>query len=267
MKRPSFQFYPADWMSDLKLRRCSPAARGVWMDILCALHDSDDGYGLLRWPLKDIASTVGASMSHVRELAEKGVLRGSDTMLDEPMVYTPRSGRKDGDPVTLVQAGPGPVWYSQRMVKDEYVRTIRGESSRFGAAEDGSPKPTPKPPFGDGTTSSSSSSSSHPPSEDVGARKRGSKKCPADFAVGMDLLAWAAANTPAVNVEAETAKFRDHTFGRSITDWDGTWRNWMRKASELAPKASVVRHPAANKQLALEAENERARQQWLREQA
>lgn len=171
MKRPSFQFYPADWMSDLKLRRCSPAARGVWMDILCALHDSDDGYGLLRWPLKDIASTVGASLSHVRELVEKGVLRGSDSMLDEPMVYTPRHGRKDGDPVTLVQAGPGPVWYSLRMVKDEYVRTIRGESSRFGAADGESPKDAPKPPFGDGSSSSSSSSSSNKPPN---PRKRGS---------------------------------------------------------------------------------------------
>ena len=66
MKRPSFQFYPGDWQSDLKLRRCSAAARGVWIDILCALHDSDDGYGLLRWPLKEIASTVGANMAHVR---------------------------------------------------------------------------------------------------------------------------------------------------------------------------------------------------------
>src|SRR5690606_1969349 len=48
--------------------------------------------------------------------------------------------------------------------KDEYVRTIRGESSRFGAGKDEAPKATPKaspkPPFGDGSSSSSSSSSS-----------------------------------------------------------------------------------------------------------
>ena len=51
MKRPSFQFYVADWRLDQKLRRCSPAARGVWIDILCLLHDSDEQYGVLRWPL------------------------------------------------------------------------------------------------------------------------------------------------------------------------------------------------------------------------
>ena len=86
MKRPSFQFYPGDWLSDLKLRRCSPAARGVWIDVLCALHDSDDGYGMVRWTLKELARTVGASMVHLRELVDKGVLRGSDTHVDEPLM-------------------------------------------------------------------------------------------------------------------------------------------------------------------------------------
>jgi hypothetical protein len=174
MKRPSFQFYPGDWQSDLKLRRCSPAARGVWLDLLCALHDSDDGYGLLRWPLKEIASTVGASMPHVRELVNKGVFRGGDTEVTEPLIYTPRTGRKDGVPVTLIATQPGPLWYSKRLVKDEYVRTIRGESSRFGAGDDDAPKPdgkvAPKPPFDDGTSSSSSSSSSKKPPY---PRKRG----------------------------------------------------------------------------------------------
>lgn len=167
MKRPSFQFYPGDWQSDLKLRRCSPAARGVWIDILCAFHDSDDGYGLLRWPLKEIASTVGASMAHVRELVDKGVLRGSDAAITDQLVYVPRSGRKDGDPVTLITTQPGPLWYSKRLVKDEHVRTIRGEGTRFGDESGASPKtagkPAPKPPFGDGTTSSPPSPS--PPSE------------------------------------------------------------------------------------------------------
>lgn len=170
MKRPSFQFYPGDWQSDLKLRRCSPAARGVWLDLLCAFHDSDDGYGLLRWPLKDIANTIGASLSHVRELVDKGVLRGSDKELSEALVYIPRSGRKEGPAVTLVAPQAGPIWYSKRMVIDEHVRTIRGESSRFGWPDGESLKPAPKPPLGDGTSTPSPS----PPSVDeVGGEDRG----------------------------------------------------------------------------------------------
>lgn len=168
MKRPSFQFYPGDWQSNTKLRRCSPAARGIWLDILCVLHDSDE-YGVCRWPLAELAQVAAAPMKLVKELIDKGVLKGHDKHLDEPYVYVPRSGRKDGDPVVLVPAQDGPIWYSSRMVKDEYVRTIRGENSRFGAeqgeapktAPKKTPKSSPKPPFGDGSSSSSSSSIKH----------------------------------------------------------------------------------------------------------
>lgn len=164
VKRPSFQFYPGDWSSDLNLRRCSPAARGVWMDVLCALHNSDDGYGLVRWPLKELVRTIGASPAHVKELVEKGVLRGSDKLIEHPVIFVPRSGRKEGAPVTLIAPQAGPLWYSKRLVRDEYVRTIRGESSRFSADLDEAPKvgkeAAPKPPFGDGSSTSSSSSPS-----------------------------------------------------------------------------------------------------------
>ena len=158
MKRPAFQFYPGDWLRNANLRRCSHAARGAWMDVLCVLHDSDE-YGLIRWPLADLANACAAPIKLLRELVDKGVLKGCDKGQCEPFIYTPRSGRKDGDPVTLVAQQAGPIWYSSRMVKDEYVRTIRGESSRFGDSPDKPPKATPKaspkPPIGDGSTSAS----------------------------------------------------------------------------------------------------------------
>jgi hypothetical protein len=155
MKRPSFQFYPADWRKDANLRRCSPAARGVWMDVLCVLHDSDD-YGIVRWPLKELASAAGAALASLRELGEKRVLKGCDKGPCEPLIYTPRHGRKLGDPVTLIAVQDGPIWYSSRFVRDEYVRTIRGESSHFGDRKGDAPMP----PIGDGPSSSPSPSGS-----------------------------------------------------------------------------------------------------------
>lgn len=174
MRRPAFQFYPADWRNNAKLRRCSWAARGVWIELMGLMHDSDE-YGVLRWPLKQIAQALGAPLKLLNELVECGVLYGAERDECEAMIYTPRSGRRDGEPVELVPAQIGPIWYSPRMVRDEYVRAVRGEASRFG--EDGKPpkkgkKASPKPPIGegidetpsrrqgDGSTSSSSSSSS-----------------------------------------------------------------------------------------------------------
>ena len=165
MNRPAFQFYPNDWTGNPNLRRCSFAEKGIWLEVMCLMHAQPE-YGILRWPLKEIAEAVKCRVAELQALERKGVLKGADGELSAPFVYVPRSGRKDGEPVTLVAAQVGPIWFSSRMVKDEYVRTIRGESSRFGAGDGDAPKapskPSPKPPKGDGSSTSSSTSTSLP---------------------------------------------------------------------------------------------------------
>lgn len=178
MKRPSFQFYPADWRNNAKLRRCSEGARGAWVDILCLLHDLDE-YGVCRWPLVELARAAGVQIKLVKELVSKEVLKGADKAADD-YIFTPRHAGKSGAPVTLLVAGEGPCWYCSRFVRDEYIRQRRGNSSRFSATnqpglDDGDdaessppkqepnskPKASPKPPFGDrqgdGPTSPSAS--------------------------------------------------------------------------------------------------------------
>jgi hypothetical protein len=166
MRRPSFQFYPADWRSNAKLRRCSAAARGAWMDILCVLHGSDE-YGVVRWPLAELARSAGVSLKLARELAAKGVLKGADSSA-EPYLHTPTHAGRKGDPVVLVQIDGGPVWYCSRLVRDEWTRHRRGAGTRFDSENQPSREPTGSPTRregerqGDGACSSSSSSSSLP---------------------------------------------------------------------------------------------------------
>ena len=78
MKRPAFQFYPDDWTGNAKLKRCDHAAKGVWIDVLCLMHDSEE-YGVLRWSLREIAQAIGCRVTLLRDLAEKKVLKGADT--------------------------------------------------------------------------------------------------------------------------------------------------------------------------------------------
>jgi len=166
MKRPSFQFYPADWRNNAKLRRCSEAARGAWMDVLCVLHDFDE-YGICRWPLADLARAANVGLKLIKELVTKDVLKGADRDAD-PYIFTPRHAGKDGTPVILVENNGGPVWYCTRFVRDEYIRQRRGQSTRFDE-ENQPPKIPPKTEpnikpkggigedLGDGSTSSSTS--------------------------------------------------------------------------------------------------------------
>lgn len=162
MNRPSFQFYPADWRGNAKLRRCSDAARGVWIDLLCVLHDSDE-YGVCRWPLEDLARAASAPLPLVMELVTKDVLKGSD---DQPVKFehTTRHSGQDGDTFTLVKSDSGPCWYSSRLVRDEWLRGRRGMGSRFDSENQPNRLPKPSPTRrtggrqGDGPSSSSSSS-------------------------------------------------------------------------------------------------------------
>lgn len=144
MKRPAIQLYFGDWLRNAKLRRCSWGARGVLIEVMALMHDSDE-YGTLRWQLDEIAQAVGAPPSFLRELATKGVLKGGDKQVPAYR-WAPSHGGKRGSEVVLVEEQPGPLWYSSRMVRDEYKRTKRGIGTRFGPGgklPTAPPNPTP----------------------------------------------------------------------------------------------------------------------------
>lgn len=167
-KRPSFQFYPADWRANAKLRRCSDAARGAWIDIMCVLHDSDE-YGIVRYQLSDLARAASVSIKLARKLAQNNVLKGSDTLC-ESFIYAPYHAGRFSKPVTLIEQNQGPCWYCSRMVLDEWRRHRQGLGTRFTADN----QPPSRSPIGrvgepigmdfgerqgDGSTSSSTSTS------------------------------------------------------------------------------------------------------------
>ncbi len=39
MKQPAFMFYTGDWLKDPRLSMCSPSTRGIWIDLMCAMHE------------------------------------------------------------------------------------------------------------------------------------------------------------------------------------------------------------------------------------
>jgi hypothetical protein len=113
-KRPSFQFYPDDWLADESLMSCSLAAQGLWAQFMARMHRGHPyGYltnarrkGFLKNPL---ARLVGVSVSELEglmaELEEAGV-------------------------PGITEEG---TWFSRRMVRDEEVRQARAEGGKLGA--------------------------------------------------------------------------------------------------------------------------------------
>lgn len=112
MKRPSFQFYPADWRKDPALSACSMAARGLWIELMCIAHESDN-YGHLSINGKpmvtaQIARMVGESPNVVSKLLGE---------LDDAGVFS--------------RDEQGSI-FSRRMVNDERIRNVRADAGRLG---------------------------------------------------------------------------------------------------------------------------------------
>lgn len=54
MKLPWIKFFPGDWLKDPKLSLCTHATRGIWMDLICAMHE-DGQSGQLIGTLEQLA--------------------------------------------------------------------------------------------------------------------------------------------------------------------------------------------------------------------
>lgn len=157
-KRPSFQFYPGDWLRDTALRTCSVAARGLWIEMICLMHEGQP-YGHLK---------VGEKVIDARTLAR---MVGSNprtirSLLDQLLHANVCEKSSDG---TII---------SRRMIRDEEIRTKRAEGGRKGGnpslmkpskvASEVHPKVNLPPNLGLTPSSSSASSSAttpppHPP--------------------------------------------------------------------------------------------------------
>jgi len=115
MKRPSFQFYPSDWLRDTALRSCSTGARGLWIDMICFMHEGTP-YGYLKVSDKVILPSNLARM--VGETLD--VVQGWLDELKEAGVFEIENG----------------AIYSKRMIRDEELRQKRAEGGKLG----GNPK-------------------------------------------------------------------------------------------------------------------------------
>jgi len=112
--RPWMKFYPRDWRGDQALRAVSLSARGLWMEMLCIMHEAKP-YGHLLIGDQPVSSdvlsrVVGASPEEVQallvELQTAGVCR------------TTRTG----------------VVYSKRMT-DDFKRSQEGRKAKRSAIE------------------------------------------------------------------------------------------------------------------------------------
>lgn len=114
-ERPWMKFFPADWRADPALRMCSIGARGLWMEMLCLMHEADPrGHLLVNGMMvgdNHIAMLAGLSIDEAKtflqELEKAGVFSRSDegVILSRRMIREAKvserakaNGSKGGNP-------------------------------------------------------------------------------------------------------------------------------------------------------------------------
>lgn len=113
MKRPAFQFYPAEWRKDNELRSSSIGARGLWMELCCVMHDCE--------PYGHLTDKSGAPMAEDAAAQLCGVERRDYRKLLAEL-------ETKGVPSRTAEG----VLYSRRMVRDERLRITRAEAGSKG---------------------------------------------------------------------------------------------------------------------------------------
>src|SRR5687768_11828065 len=120
----SSRFYWADWRSDPKLRMCSLAARGLWIELLAIMAESEPRGHLLINGVSPSLSTLSTLVNtHHRTLK---------ALLNELESYGVFSRRDDG------------VIYSRRMVRDEEKTAERRRCGALGGNPDLKVKDKPR---------------------------------------------------------------------------------------------------------------------------
>ena len=94
---PWMKFYPADWRADPALRMCSIAARGLWMEILCLMHEATPRGSLLVNGLpvsgKQLAVLSGITPRELGILMDELEAAGVFSKEDNGTVYSRRIRR------------------------------------------------------------------------------------------------------------------------------------------------------------------------------
>lgn len=110
-KTPAFQFYPGDWMKDPALRSVSLEARGLWMDMLCLMHESTRrGY---------LQHSTGKPMSHEQIARMSGCSPEVCARLLEELEETGVFSREDDGTI-----------YSRRMAREAIEKEGNAERQR-----------------------------------------------------------------------------------------------------------------------------------------
>lgn len=210
-KLPGFIFYPGDWMKDPELRSVSSEARGLWIDMLCLMFESQPrGYLLLRGG----KSVTAASLSRMTGNLEPKVIQWIEELDDKGVFSRDDQG----------------IIFCRKMVRDQEVREqTKDRMRKYRVRNISVTSPSP-------VNETVNVNEDLDVGVDLKKEKESPKKrvkrplipYPEDFRPTEGHYHLAREN--AVDCDLEWVRMKDWALGRDEhkADWDAAFRNWLR---------------------------------------
>lgn len=216
MADPWIKFYTSDWRSDPALRMCSIAARGVWIEMICLMHEASP-YGHLlvnghRPTDAQLAVLVGMPPDQLSDCKGELEAAGVFSTTKEGVIYSRkmtrmakkaatarRNGRKGGNP---------------KLSKESENSALDNLPDK---AQDKPQKPEAR-------------SQIYKRDTNVSPKKRRATSIPEDAIVSPDFIRIAEdKGVSQQEAEAQFERFKGHALanGKTYKDWNAAWRNWL----------------------------------------
>jgi len=234
-RNPWVKWYPAVWRADPRLRMCSLATRGLWIECLGLMHEANPRGFLVvgdREPTPaQLAGLVGATVAEVRRAMQELEQHGVFSRDDAGRIYSRRmlrdmanaerdriNGKRGGNPV--LTSTDNPVASNDDKAGDnptDKAKKLEGRSKS-------------NPP----TSLNVVESSGRPPS--TGSNVSHGTRLPRDFAMPSPWFTFARHERPEwtdAQIDRVAASFVDFWHAKPgqagrKADWLATWRNWVR---------------------------------------
>lgn len=232
-ERPWMKFYPQDWRADERLRNCTLAARGLWLELIALMHRSERyGYLLINGKPpgeRALAIQAGASIDEVQsalaELEGEGVFSRDleGTIFSRRMLRDDEKHRKASN-------------FGKRGAKAK---------SRKGKEETPTLKPTPEGTLEPPLEGTHQLRDQRPETPLVSPKPKGAGSKiampdgwePEDFGpesqCGRIVGGWSG-----LEFERQLERFRAHhaAAGSKFVDWQSAWKTWVLNSERFAER-------------------------------
>lgn len=235
MSDPWFKFFPSDWLAGTS--GLTAAERGAYITLVCLMHEQE---GPIAHDTKRLARRCGMTLKTFEKTLEGLIEEGKIIVSDEGLMNrrVAQQLKNRADRIENATTAANARWEKSEAKTEEKQSPGDAGAMRTQCGTDAIPEAR--------SQNTPSNEGERPRAASPGRTKATGSRLPDDWALPKDWGDWALTEgLTDFEVRRQADIFADYWRsqpggkGRK-TDWQATWRNWVRRSSEFAGRKAVA---------------------------